>query len=151
MKKNYNYWATSQNTPQFKLKRMLHILSNACLVINLIVFAILLPEIRLWTLGLAFCFLAYTFLQLFDKRKDQWAWWVIIFGIVLSLAISVCYILLFDLYLYFVVIAAQVIISTVIFGVLKRKWHIGRPRGSSKPYEGMTKNIFFPYIQQKRF
>ena len=121
MKKNYNYWVTPQNTPQFKLKRILHILSNACLVINLIAFAILLPEIRLWTLGLAFVFTAYLFLQLFDKRKDQWAWWVIIFGIVLSLAISVCYILLFDLYLYFVVIAAQVIISTVIFGMLKRK------------------------------
>ena len=121
MKKNYNYWVTPQNTPQFKLKRILHILSNACLVINLIVFAILLPEIRLWTLGLAFVFIAYTLLQLFDKRKDQWAWWVIIFGIVLSIAISVCYVLLFDLYLYFVVIAAQVIISTIIFRIFKRK------------------------------
>ena len=134
MKKDYNYWVTPHNTPQFKLKRILHILSSTCLVINLIIFAILLPNIRLWTLGLAFCFLAYTFLQLFDKRKDQWAWWVIIFGIVLSLAISVCYIILFDLYLYFVVIAVQVIISTVIFGMLKRKRHIGSPRRSSKPY-----------------
>ena len=83
MKKNYNYWVTPQNTPQFKSKRILHILSNSCLVINLIVFAILLPEIRLWTLGIAFVFTAYLFLQLFDKRKDQWAWWDIIFGIVL--------------------------------------------------------------------
>ena len=33
-----------------------------------IVFAILLPEIRNWTLGLAFLFLVYTLLQLFDKR-----------------------------------------------------------------------------------
>ena len=121
MKKNYNYWVTPQSTPQFKLKRILHILSNACLVINLIVFAILLPEIRLWTLGLAFLFLAYTFLQLFDKRKDQWAWWVIIFGIVISIAISVCYVILFNLYLYFVVIAVQVIISTGIFYIFKRK------------------------------
>ena len=121
MKKNCNYWATPQNTPQFKLKRILHILSSTCLVINLIVFAILLPQIRLWTLGLAFLFLAYTFLQLFDKRRDQWAWWVIIFGIVLSIAISVCYVLLFDLYLYFIVIVAQVIISTVIFRILKGK------------------------------
>ena len=134
MKKNYNYWSTPQNTPQFKLKRILHILSNACLVINLIVFAILLPEIRLWTLGLAFLFLAYTFLQLFDKRKDQWAWWVIIFGIVLSIAISVCYVLLFDLYLYFLVIMAQVIISTVIFRILKGKWYGIVIRGSSNPY-----------------
>ena len=121
MKKNYNYWVTSQYTPQFKLKRILHILSSACLVINLIVFAILLPEIRLWTLGIAFVSTAYLFLQLFDKRKDQWVWWVVIWGIVLSIAIPICYILLFDLYLYFVVIAAQVIISTVIFGMLKRK------------------------------
>ena len=121
MKKNYNYWVTPQNTPQFKSKRILHILSSACLVINLIVFAILLPQIRLWTLGLAFLFLAYTFLQLFDKRKDQWAWWVIIFDIVVSIAISVCYVLLFDLYLYFLVIVAQVIILTVIFRILKGK------------------------------
>ena len=110
-----------QNTPQFKTKRILHILSNTCLVINLIVFAILLPDIRLWTLGLAFCFLAYTFLQLFDKRRDQWAWWVIIFGIFLSIAVSACYVLLFELYVYFVVIAAQIIISTIIFCALKRK------------------------------
>ncbi len=120
MKKNYNYFVTP-NTPQFKLKRLLHILSNGCLVINLIVFAILISDIRLWTLGLAFCFLAYTFLQLFDKRKDQWAWWVIIFGIVLSIAISICYILLFDLYLYFAIIGGQIIISSVIFCVFKKK------------------------------
>ena len=121
MKKNYNYWVTSQNTPQFKLKRILHILSSAFLVINLIVFAVLLPDIRLWTLGLAFVFLAYTFLQLFDKRRDQWAWWVIIFGIVISIAISVCYVLLFDLYLYFIVIAAQIIILTTIVYIYKTK------------------------------
>ena len=121
MKKNYNDWVTPQNTPQFKLKRILHILSNACLVVNLVVFAILLPEIRLWTLSLAFCFLAYTFLQLFDKRKDQWAWWVIIFDIVISTVISVFYVILFDLYLYFIVIATQVIISTVISYILNKK------------------------------
>ena len=121
MKKNYNYWATPQNTPQFNLKRILHILSSAFLVINLIVFAVLLPDIRLWTLGLAFVFLAYTFLQLFDKRRDQWAWWVIIFGIVISIAISVCYVLLFDLYLYFIVIAAQIIILTTIVYIYKTK------------------------------
>ena len=114
MKKNYNYWVTPQNTPQFKSKRILHILSNSCL-------AILLPEIRLWTLGIAFVFTAYLFLQLFDKRKDQWAWWDIIFGIVLSLVISVCYILLFDLYLYFIVIAIQIIVSTIVFYIFKRK------------------------------
>ena len=121
MKKNYNYWVTSQNTPQFKLKRILHILSSACLIINLIAFAILLPEIRLWTLGLAFCFLTYAVTQLFDKRRDQWAWWGIILGTVISIVISISFILLFELYLYFVVIAAQVIISTAIFCIIKRK------------------------------
>ena len=121
MKKDYNYWVTPHNTPRFKLKRLLHILSSSCLVVNLVVFAILLPDIRLWTLGLALCFLAYTFLQLFDKRKNQWAWWVIIFGIALSIAISVCYILLFDLYFYFAIIGTEFIISSVIFYVFKKK------------------------------
>ena len=121
MKKNYDYYITPQNTPQIKSKRILHILSNTCLVINLIVFAILIPNIRLWTLGLACLFIAYIFLQLFDKRKYQWAWWVIIFGIVLSIAISVCYIILFDLYFYFTILAAQLIISSVIFCVFKKK------------------------------
>ena len=121
MKKNYDHYVTPQNMPQFKLKRILHILSNACLVVNLIVFAILIPYVRLWTLGLAFVFLAYTFLQLFDKRRDQWAWWVIIFGIVISIAVSVCYVILFDFYLYLIVIAAQIIISTITFCILKKK------------------------------
>ena len=120
MKKNYDYYVTHQNTPQFKLKRILHILSNACLVINLIVFAILLPDIRLWTFGLSFVFAAYTILQLFDKRKDQWARWVIVFGIFVFVAVSVCYVLLFDLYLYLIVIAAQIIISSIIFCVLRK-------------------------------
>jgi len=121
MKKNYNYFVTPQNTPQFKLKCLLHILSITCLIVNLIVFAILIPDIRLWTLGLAFVFAAYIFLQLFDKRKDQWAWWVIIFGIFLSIAVSVCYVILFDLYLYLIVIAAEILISTIIFCIIKKK------------------------------
>lgn len=120
MKKNYNYFVTPQNTPQFKLKRILHILSSTCLVINLIVFAILLPDVRRWTLGLAFVFIAYTFLQLFDKRKGQWAWGVILFGTVLSVAISVCYVIVFDLYLYFAVIGAQVIIAGAVFCIFKK-------------------------------
>ena len=121
MKKDYSYFVTPQNTPHFELRRILHILSSACLVINLIVFAILLPEIRAWTLVLAFCFLTYAVTQLFDKRRDQWAWWGIILGTVISIVISVSFILLFELYLYFIVITAQVIISTAIFCIIKRK------------------------------
>ena len=121
MKRDYNYWVTLQNTPQFKSKLVLHILSSTCLVINLIVFAILLPEIRLGTLDIAFVFTAYLFLQLFDKREYKWTWWGIIFGIVLSIAVSVFYVLLFDLYLYLIVISAEIIISTVVFCIIKRK------------------------------
>ena len=119
MKKNYDYYITPQNTPRLKDMRILHVLSNTCLVINLIVFAILLPDVRLWTLGVAFCFLAYTLLQLFDKRKAQWTWSVIIFDIILSVAIPVCYVLLFELYLYFIVIAAQMILSTIAYCIIK--------------------------------
>ena len=86
----------------------------SCLIINLIVYAILLSEVRVWTFGLAFVFAAYTVLQLFDKRKGEWAWWGIVFGLFLAITIPVCYIILFDLYLYFFVIGLQIIFSSVI-------------------------------------
>ena len=121
MKKSYNYWVTPQNTPHLKSMRILHILSNACLVINLIIFAILLPDVRLWTLGLAFVFIAYTLLKLFDKRRSEWNLWGIIFDIFISISIALCYILLFNLYLYFIVIATQIIISIIIFCILTKK------------------------------
>lgn len=121
MKKNYDYYISPRNNSKIKLKRLLHIFSHGCLVINLIVFAILLPIIRAWTFCLAFCFLVSTILQLVDKRTDQWGWWVIVFGIVISIAVSVCYILLFDLYLFFAVIGAQIIFSSVMYYVFKKK------------------------------
>jgi len=121
MKKSYNYYISPQNTPNIKLRRLLYIISNSCLVINLIVFAILLPDIRLLTFGYAFVFIAYIFLQLFDKKRDAWAWWNIILGVFVSIAIPVFYIILFELYLYFVVIAAQIIISSVIVCVFRKK------------------------------
>lgn len=121
MKKNYDRNISPQNNPNIQLKRLLHLLSGGCLVINLIIYAILLPEVRAWTFGLAFVFVAYTILQLLDKRKDQWAWWVIVFGIILSIAISVCYVILFDLYLYLIVIGAQMIVSSIIFCIFKKK------------------------------
>ena len=121
MKKDYNYWVTPHNTPRFKLKRLLHILSSSCLVVNLVVFAILLPDVRLWTLGLTFVFIAYTLLQLFDKRRSEWNLWGIIFDVFISIAVSLCYILLFNLYLYFIVITTQIIISIIIFCILTKK------------------------------
>ena len=120
MKKNYDYYVTPQNTSCIKLKRLLHVISNAALVINLAVFAILLPDVRLWTLGLTGVFALYTVLQLLDKRKSEWAWWIIICGIAVSFGISLCYVILFKLYLYFAVIAAQAVILTVAACIFRR-------------------------------
>lgn len=115
--KKYNLEKTIVN---YRHKRLLHLISNSCSIINLIVFAILLPDIRVWTLGVAALFVAYTVVFLFDKRKHEWDWWCIFFEITIGISISVCYILLFDLYFYFAVVVAQVIISSVIFCIFKK-------------------------------
>ncbi len=120
MKKSYDDLITAQNTSCIKLKRLLHVISNAALVINLVVFAILLPDVRLWTFALAGVFVLYTVVMLFDKRKSEWAWWGIIFGIAVVFCISICYVILFKLYLYFAVIAAQAVILIVIACSVKR-------------------------------
>lgn len=114
MKKNYDCFVTPQNTRQFKLKRMLHILSNACLVVNLIVVAVLLPDVRLWTLVLAGCFAFYTVAKLFDKRKAEWTWGAVILGVVISFGISLGYVLLFRLYGFLLVILFECLISFII-------------------------------------
>lgn len=120
MKKDYDRYISPQNNPQIKSKRLVHLLSSSCLVVNLIVFAILLPDIRAWTLGLAVVFLGYAILMLFDERKSEWAWWSIILGIVISIAVSICYTLLFSLYFYFAVMGVEIILSSVIFYVFKK-------------------------------
>lgn len=116
--KKYNF---QQHIPDYNKKRLLHLLSSGTLIVNLFVFAILLPDVRAWTLGLAAVFAAYAIVFLFDNRKDEWAWWCIVFGIIVSVAISVCYILLFSLYPYLAIMGAEIMVSGIIFCVFKKK------------------------------
>ena len=121
MKKSYDIYISPQNNPRIHSKRLLHLLSNGFLVVNLVVFAVLLPDVRGWTVGLAAIFAAYTVLLFFDKRKREWTWWNLVFMTVVTIAISVCYILLFDLYFYFAIVGAEIILSSLLFFVLKKK------------------------------
>jgi len=121
VKKDYDKYISAQNNPKIKLKRFLHLLSNGWLVINLLVFAVLLPDIRVWTLCLAAVFAGYAIILLFDKRKGEWAWWSIIVEIIISIALSVCYILVFALYFYFAIICAQIVVSAVLLHIFNKK------------------------------
>ncbi len=120
MKKSYDDFITPQNVSCLKLKRLLHVISNAALVVNLVIFAILLPDVRLWTFALVGVFVLYTVAMLLDKRKSEWAWWGIVFGIAVAFCISLCYVILFKLYLYFAVIAAQAVVLIVTACGVKR-------------------------------
>ncbi len=120
MKKDYDGLISPQNDPHIRQKRILHLLSNGWLVLNLIVFAILVPEIRAWTVVLAVVFAVLTLIILSDERKSAWTWGSIIGEGVVSIAISVCYTLLIESRWYFAVIGAEVIISIVLLYIAKK-------------------------------
>ena len=107
--------------PHYTEKLLIHLFSFGFLIANLIAFAILQSDIRAWTLGAAAILALYAIVFLFDKRKHEWEWWCIVFGVLVALSISVCYTLLFKLYFYFLVIAAEILLSAVLFRVFKNK------------------------------
>ncbi len=120
-KKKYEYYVTPQNDPHIGAKRLLHFLSSFCLVINFIILARLLPDIRKQSVALAFVIIFYAIIQQMDRRKGNWVWWGIIFFSVFSFAIPIWFVLSFDLYWYLAVIGGQVIVSAIIFFIYRKK------------------------------
>ena len=121
-KKKYDYKISPQNEPHIHLKRLLHFLSCFWLVVNCIVLARLLPEPQKTSLIiLAFVFIVYAFIQQIDNRRSNWTWFGIIFCAIISVAIPVYDALSYKLDWYLIVIAAQILISTIIFFIFKKK------------------------------
>ena len=121
-KKKYEYRITPQNEPHMKFKRLLHFLSCFWLVINCIVLARLLSEPRkIPLLLLAFVFIVLAFIDQIDDRRGMWAWGRIIIFPILSVAIPVFHIFSYNIYWYLIVIVAQILISTIIFIIFKKK------------------------------
>lgn len=120
-KKKYDYSISPHNEPQINLKRLLHFLSCLWLVINCIVLARLLPDRRLHLVFLAFVFIFYAFIQQIDTRRGNWAWWGMIFWAIFSVAMPISLVLAHNLYWYLTVIAGEIIISTIIFIIFKKK------------------------------
>ena len=118
MKKAYDKYINPQNNPNIKLKRLIHILSNSLFVINLIIFSILLPDTRIFSLVLGILFAVHAVLLLLDNRKCEWTWLSIIFFAIIQTAITISYILLFSIYFYFTIICIEIIISVVLIYVL---------------------------------
>ena len=122
-KKKYDYKISPQNEPHIHLKRLLHFLSCFWFVINCIVLARLLPEPKKTSLiMIAFVIIVYAFMQQIDNRRGNWVWWGIIFWAIASVVLPVMDIVLEnDLYWYLIVIAVQILISTIIFFIFKKK------------------------------
>jgi len=120
-KKKYDYRISPQTEPQINLKRLLHFLSCLWLVINCIVLARLLPDRRLQLVFLAFVFIFYAFIQQIDTRRGNWAWRDMIFWAIFSVAMPISLVLAHNLYWYLTVIAGEIIISTIIFIIFKKK------------------------------
>jgi hypothetical protein len=121
-KKKYDIYITPQNEPHIHLKRLLHFLSCFWFVINCIVPARLLPEPKKTSLiVIALVIIVYAFIQQIDNRRARWVWWDVIFWAIASVVILVMDILENDLYWYLIVIAVQILISTIIFLIFKKK------------------------------
>lgn len=123
MKKDYDYYVSPRNSPHLKKHKFIHVLSFGLLAIDLVIFAILLPEIRAYTVALAVLFASFAIMKLFDRRKQEWAWWIAIFEIILAVGICVCYVLLFELYFFFTVLILECVVSVVAYIIAsKKKW-----------------------------
>ena len=121
-KKKYDIYISPQNEPHIHLKRLLHFLSCFWFVINCIVLARLLPEPKKTSLiGIALVIIVYAFMQQIDNRRGNWTWFGIVFWAIASVVMLVLYILENDLYWYLIVIAVQILISTIIFLIFKKK------------------------------
>lgn len=106
---------------KLKSKHFLHFFSIGLLVCNLIVFAILLSDIRWWTLALAAVFLSYMLILPFDKRKSEWTWHGLVFMTIASIAIPICYTLIFKAYFYFEILAVELLVAVCLAVFLKGK------------------------------
>jgi hypothetical protein len=121
-KKKYDIYISPQNEPHIHLKRLLHFLSCFWFVINCIVLARLLPEPKKTSLiGIALVIIVYAFMQQIDNRRGNWTWFGIVFWAIASVVMLVMDILENDLYWYLFVIAVQILISTIIFLIFKKK------------------------------
>ena len=120
-KKKYDCLISAHNKPQINLKRLLHFLSCFWLVINCIVLANFLPNIKLNLVLLSFVVIFYAFIQQIDDRKGNWAWWGIVFWTIFSVAMPISCVLVNNLYWYLSVIVGEIIISTIIFIIFKKK------------------------------
>lgn len=116
-----NKYSPQRKIPDFHRKRLVHLLSCGVLAVNLLVFAILLPDVRAWTLGVAAVTVAHAVLLLFDRRKSEWAWWCMVFEAVVAVGILLGYVLLFELYFYIAVLGAQVVGSAALLAAFNKK------------------------------
>lgn len=77
-------------------KKMLLLISMASLVLNLLIFALAIKEIRVFSLILAGVFFIYTAVEFFDKKIDRWTLPKRILEIVMALAITIAFIVISD-------------------------------------------------------
>jgi ABC-type polysaccharide/polyol phosphate export permease len=108
MGKNYDRTVTPQNTPRFKERRLLFLISIGFLAINLIVCAILSNAVKGYALALVVLMIGFAVVQCLDKRKEMWTWGYLIFCWVLYIVISALFVWITGAYWYFFVILAEI-------------------------------------------
>ncbi len=99
--------------------RVLLFLSIGFLIINLLIFALVLPETKIFSLVLAGAFLVYIPIGLFEKESRFMTYFTRVFEIIVSLTVTLAYIILFNKYFLLILpiieIAAPILLYFLVF------------------------------------
>ncbi len=124
MKKRYDCYVTSQNTPRFKERRLLFLVAMGILVLNLALTAVFLAENMTWFLVCAFLLAGFTVVQCFDSRREMWTWGYVIFWIISAFAASAALFLYHKAYWWFIGYGIELVTFNILaLLMLKKKFN----------------------------
>ncbi len=119
MGKSYDTWVNPQNTPRFAERRLLFLLAASILAGNLLFFAVYcaMPVFFVGILAV----IGFSVVQLLDTRKAHWTPWCLTVFIVFSFLDVFLMIWAYEVYWYFAVWAAEVLLfGTLCFFILRK-------------------------------
>ena len=127
MGKKYDWTATPRNTPRLKERRLLFLLAMGLLEVNLLVIAILHPDMQKKALICAGFVGVFSCLQYFENRKANWGWDYVVTLCVLAFLCAAGFIFGTGEYWYYIIWACEAVTVGLAAYFLLRK-----PRGKMK-------------------
>lgn len=121
MRKDYDEMNEELSFGELLKKKMLLLISMASLVLNLLIFALAIKDIRVFSFVLAGVFLIYTAIEFFDKKIDRWTLPKRILEIVMALGVSVAFIVISTKYWLLVFPILEIALPILYYFLVHKK------------------------------